>query len=365
MSSHFHARLLRQVAIGLQSHQSNNFDYLRYPLPMRQRSATHFLEGFARAKLYRHTRAVSSMVDQRMAEMEPHFEGLAWFYQRLADEKSKQTLVEVLAYRLLGPRHIRISAVQEAFWKAVPLVSGDMVVKKRSQKVGMLDGWLDDFELTNYGYPVRLRAHRLNVLNTFLLEQYRFVAPGIEVEAKPGDVVVDGGGCWGDTALYFAQKVGATGQVHVFEFSPENIELMQFNLSKNPELAPRIHLQQAAVWNRSDETLRFAEAGPGTSLGAGGLKAGTLSIDDWATRENIVKVDFIKLDIEGAEAQALEGASRVIQQHRPTLAVALYHDLADFTKLPQQIDAINLGYRFYLGHYTIHSEETILFAVKP
>lgn len=364
MPSTFQHRLLRQVAASLQSFPANNIDGLRYS-GVSSKGADTLLGLAAKGGFYRHTPSARQSIDNQIAQLEPHLEGLDWLHDRLADDTSRQTLVEVICYRLLGARSARIESVHDKYWQAAAIVNGPAITKAHTGRMQLLDGWLDDFDLSAHGWPVRLCAHKLNVLNTFLLEQYRFSAPGIDVQARPGDVVVDGGGCWGDTALYFAHQVGASGQVHTFEFSPANLVLMKANLDRNPELSPRIHLQQAAVWNRSDETLHFDEAGPGTRLGAGGLDATTLNIDDWAARTSVPAVNYIKLDIEGAEGQALEGARRVIQKHQPTLAVALYHSLADFTSLPRLIDEMAPGYRFHLGHYTIHSEETILFAVKP
>jgi FkbM family methyltransferase len=364
MTSTFHVRLLRQLASGLQTHQVNNTDHLRYPASTRSRIIDGLLGWLASARLFRHTAAISQVVDQHIATMEPHMDGFAWLYERLADETSRQTLIEVLAFRLLGSRHIRISAVHEAFWKAVPVVCTEAVEKRHTQSVSMLDGWLDDFDLKHHGYPVRLRAHRLNVMNTFLLEQYRFKAPGVNVGVKPEDVVIDGGGCWGDTALYFADQVGEKGKVHVFEFSPANLTLLNRNLGENPVLRDRIQVHQAALWDNSTDTLDFDEAGPGTTLGSGGLHARTRSIDEWAATEKVPKIDFIKMDIEGAEGKALSGARETIHSQGPRLAVALYHALEDFIKLPQLIDEIAPGYRFHLGHYTIHHEETMLFATR-
>lgn len=364
MISNFYARLLSQLTSGLQTHQANNKDHLRHPVTARIRFIDGLLGILAQAKLFRHSSAISQTVEKHIAAMEPHFEGLAWLYERLADETSRQTLIEVLAFRLLGSRHIRISAVHDAFWKSVPVVCAHAVKKRHTQSVNLLDGWLDDFDLKNHGYPVRLRAHRLNVMNTFLLEQYRFKATGLNVGVKPGDVVIDGGGCWGDTALYFADQVGEHGKVHVFEFSPANLTLMDRNLGENPALCGRIQIHQAAIWDNSTDQLTFDEAGPGTTLGTGGLHARTRAIDEWATTEKVSKIDFIKMDIEGAEGKALSGARETIKTHRPTLAVALYHALEDFTNLPKMIDEMAPGYRFHLGHYTIHNEETILFAIR-
>ena len=70
------------------------------------------------------------------------------------------------------------------------------------------------------------------------------------------------------------------------------------------------------------------------------------------------------MDIEGAELLALEGAIKTIIKFRPKLAIAIYHSMSDFVAIPYWILNLNLGYEIFIGHYTIHAEETICFA-KP
>jgi len=366
MNESFESRLLRRIAVGQLAFERRNYDWLRYGASRRRAIIDTALGMLNRFGFHYHDRkAHAKNVEQHLKELAPHLKGLSWLHDRLADESSRQSLVDVIAYRILGARHIKIKCVHERFWQAVSVVLGAPARQKRTQAVPMLDGWLDDYDLTEQGYPVHMRAHRLNVVNTFLLEQYRFRAGELQIGVKADDVVVDGGGCWGDTALYFAHHVGSGGQVHAFEFSPDNLALFKRNLKENPSLKDRIRIHEFALWDNSTDTLSFDEAGPGTTLGAGTMNAATQSIDDWADRNSILKVDFIKLDIEGAEGRALKGARTVIASQHPTLAVALYHSLDDFTALPRLIDEIAPGYDFHLGHYTIHTEETVLFAVKP
>ncbi len=74
-------------------------------------------------------------------------------------------------------------------------------------------------------------------------------------------------------------------------------------------------------------------------------------------------VTFIKLDVEGAEYEALKGAEKLIQNCRPTLAVSVYHKAQDIWELPELILSMAPEYTFYLRHYSLSSEETVLYAV--
>lgn len=81
--------------------------------------------------------------------------------------------------------------------------------------------------------------------------------------------------------------------------------------------------------------------------------------------DNIVKekVDFIKLDIEGAEQDAIDGAKETIKKHRPVLAVCIYHKAQDWYKIPQKILAIDARYKVYLRHYMEGIFESVLYFI--
>jgi len=91
-------------------------------------------------------------------------------------------------------------------------------------------------------------------------------------------------------------------------------------------------------------------------------KTTTLTIDDFVERNNIQKIDFIKMDIEGAEFAALKGAEKTLHSTSPNWRFLYIINRATFYTIPHFIASLDLGYKFYLGHYTIHTEETVLFA---
>jgi hypothetical protein len=123
------------------------------------------------------------------------------------------------------------------------------------------------------------------------------------------------------------------------------------------------------LWNVSGEVIDCFSNGPGTSLdqsrhvnGHESLQVTTISIDDLVKVKNLPRVDFIKMDIEGAELSALKGAEQTLRDFRPRLAISLYHNESDLIEIPEFINSLNLGYEFFLDHFSIHNEETVLFA---
>jgi len=220
------------------------------------------------------------------------------------------------------------------------------------------------------GIPVSLYARPAGAYRTFGLQQYRCRCLPLPIEVAPRDYVLDGGGCWGDTALYFAEKVGEGGKVFSFEFLTEHLEIMQRNLEVNPTLGHRVEIVRRALWLESGKDMDYEARGPGTRLlgGAGtspSPKVKTLAIDDFVAERKLARLDFIKMDIEGSELSALRGAERTLKHFVPKLAICVYHRLDDFFDIPDYLDALRLGYRFYLRHFSIHSEETVLFAARP
>ena len=288
-------------------------------------------------------------------------------YSLLTDGESRRWMVDLLVYAVLGRRAVRLPLDTPAYAAMARRTDArDILKRARTHSApGMRDA-LHYYELDAIGSPVHLHAHRLNVLNTFLLQQYRVDRQGVIVEPRAGDVVLDCGGCWGDTALWFADRVGPAGRVLTFEFLPANLAILRENLALNPELERRITVLPHAVWETSGETARFSEgSGPATSLlrpGAGDGAAETLSIDDLVARERLPRVDFVKMDIEGAELAALKGAAETLRRHTPRLAIAIYHQLDDWTAIPGFLRTIH-PYRFVVDHFSTHAEETVLFAM--
>ncbi|MCL1789215.1 MAG: FkbM family methyltransferase [Oscillospiraceae bacterium] len=73
-----------------------------------------------------------------------------------------------------------------------------------------------------------------------------------------------------------------------------------------------------------------------------------VKIDTLCQKENIEKVTCLKLDVEGAEAEAIRGAKSIITRHRPKMLVSMYHRTEDMFELPLLISSFYARYKFYL-----------------
>lgn len=72
---------------------------------------------------------------------------------------------------------------------------------------------------------------------------------------------------------------------------------------------------------------------------------------------------FLKMDIEGAELNALKGAEKTIRQNSPTLAIAIYHSDQDLLSIPLWIMSLGLNYKYYIRHHGVSFAEVIFYAI--
>lgn len=288
-------------------------------------------------------------------------ESFNYLYNILDNSQSKKLLLELAALRILGSTHVRLSIENSDY-----LEYHNKAREANSQEPAItlpFKNWtLNLYNFKLEGRDVSCYYIDMGIVTTFFVEQYSYPKEGVVVE--DGDYVIDGGGCWGDTAIYFSKKVN-NAKVFSFEFIPSNMELFKQNISLNSDLD--VTLVPNALSNKSGELYYVEDQGPASSISIrkeerADIEVYSMAIDDFVQKENLHKIDFIKLDIEGAELRTLEGAVETIKRFKPKLAVALYHHVDDFQSIPKFINDLSLGYKFYIGHYTPGTAETILFA---
>ncbi len=147
------------------------------------------------------------------------------------------------------------------------------------------------------------------------------VALAIRDHCRPGDVVFDVGANAGALSMMMSRLVGPRGIVCAFEASPRIIDKTQHNLVNAG--CSNVTVYHKAVWHTSGETVNLSA---GSHLndrveeGASGMSVRTLALDDFAAAADL-RPSFIKMDIEGAEFNALIGMERLLRDVRPVLVL--------------------------------------------
>ena len=369
MSSAFLSSYMREVTSSLSNWHTDNYDFYRFG-PRPQRPWKTLIADYLRRRGCLLSDKYSDEVMAAVQLVEAYLAHFEWLYNQLADDESRGILIKVLAFRALGHRRLKLPLNTSAYWDELKQMER-LANPSDFIPLSFLNWQLHRMDLNAVGVPVQLYFTPMGAHHQFVLEQYRCRSHDGDIAVEAGDYVIDAGACWGDTALYFAYRSKPDGRVLSYEFIPDNLEIMRRNLALNPDLSSRIQVIERAAWGESNLTISVQNKGPASKVSIGDTSASvagplTLAIDDLVKQHNLPRVDFIKMDIEGSELQALHGAAQTIQHYKPKLAISVYHHLTDFFKIPEYLDSIGVGYRYFLRHYTIHAEETVLFAkVNP
>jgi len=216
-------------------------------------------------------------------------------------------------------------------------------------------------DMSKNGFLEILRFRYLYDLNTCL-------NPDTEKQYFPDNLpqlpqplyFLDGGAYIGDTIQTLIAHNQIFAQIYAFEPDTENFKRLLLQTSDLSNHIP-VKLLQCGLWS-SKTVVSFND----------GLGAGSKISDDNKLKVTLVTIDdivgnnqcnFIKLDIEGAELDALEGAKRTIQKFRPRLAICCYHKPDHLWKIPIWINNLNLNYKLYLRNHQYNTFETVIYAI--
>jgi FkbM family methyltransferase len=176
------------------------------------------------------------------------------------------------------------------------------------------------------------------------------------------EVFVDCGAFDGDSIRTFIERWGGSfGRAIGIEADPVNCRRMQDYFASVPApLRSRLTALNLAV-GAAEGLVRFNTTGTaGSSIGAGEMEVRCEPLDKALGSEIPT---FIKMDIEGAETEALLGARETLKRHAPVLAVCLYHRPSDLWRIPLLIRSIQPSYRLFLRRYADDCWEEVCYAI--
>ncbi len=230
-------------------------------------------------------------------------EAFSWLYDELADQRSRETLIAYLNQRISGR-----------------------------------PGYLEPVYDPNHLFPPEV------------------------IKLKSSEIFMDCGAFDGESILDFYRamnRAGFTVTTPIYALEPDARNREQ--LVRNCRELKTLEVLHFGAWDRKT-TLRFSE-GTGATSRIGESGGAQVKVD---TIDNLLRgkpVTYIKMDIEGAETEALRGAAQTIRQYRPKLGICIYHKPADVIEIPRQIRSLNPDYKLYLRAHSYGANDVLLYAV--
>ena len=178
----------------------------------------------------------------------------------------------------------------------------------------------------------------------------------LPVLPRSTNAYLDGGAFDGDTVSLAVEQL-SPAQILAFEPDPDNFQKLAAHVAVIDVPATLFPLGIS-------DTVRFlrfrSDNGAGCAVdGTGDSQIQVVDLDSVISK---LPVDFVKLDIEGCEIEALHGARRLISERKPFLAIAGYHRWDDLWKIPALIHTINPGYTIKLRLHCANSFDAVFYA---
>ena len=175
--------------------------------------------------------------------------------------------------------------------------------------------------------------------------------------APVGETFIDVGGFNAYNSLEFIKRCPDYNAIHLFEPEPDNYR----NCVDALQGKSNIYCYSHGLSDKK-ETLRLESLGSGSKISENGtIHIQVDRLDD--VLQGRFKPTLIKMDIEGGEMQAIDGAKHTISTYHPRLALCVYHNVGDFWRIPRKILSLRSDYQIYLRHYTESIYETVMFFI--
>ena len=162
---------------------------------------------------------------------------------------------------------------------------------------------------------------------------------------KKNESFLDLGAYRGDTVEEFIHYCGDEyGEIIALEPDRRTFKKLCAYL----ENIPRSTALQKAIYSESTELTFSSKAGRQSTISDKGEQIEATTVDEICKNKTIT---YIKMDVEGAESAALDGAVETLKKQKPKLNIALYHKSVDIFELPLKIASINPDYKIHLRRH--------------
>lgn len=181
--------------------------------------------------------------------------------------------------------------------------------------------------------------------------------------AQQDDYILEGGVHNGLSTERFARAIGDKGKIFAFEAFPLFAEKSREYLEKYPNVrvvAQGLYSAKKTFYMVDNSSGSYLQEEPV----CGAEVVETTDIDSFVAENDIKKCDLLKLDIEGAEMECLQGAVKTLEKFKPKLHISIYHHLQHYFSIPILLMKNFPSYKFYMGHDCTWFNETILYAIN-
>ena len=283
-------------------------------------------------------------------------------YLLMSDEYSQNLFVELLAMQMLGEKRIQLSSFTRDLVDSYERASDQLLNSKESLIVYK---WiLKKITLKTPPMTIFTSPEGLNI--AYVDRLYCYKRGGVIVDVIAGDTVIDAGIGWGDTVVYLASKAMSNqgNKYYAFDIVEEGLHALKKQIGLNPHITNVVPVLKA-LSDKDGEVHISEESSPGSRVeGAStGRRIASITIDSFVCEQKCEEVHFIKMDIEGSEIPALNGARETIRRNKPKLAISVYHKWDDLKTIPRLINDIYPGYKFYLDCTTGFGGEAVLYCI--
>ena len=171
-----------------------------------------------------------------------------------------------------------------------------------------------------------------------------------QYEIKEGDIVIDGGAYYGMFTMLASGAVGKTGHVYAFEPDDRTSTVLANNIKANN--MGNVTVVNAGLWSKTDRLDFDAQHTESSHIVEDGVMGKTQTVDvtsiaDFCKKNRIVP-NFVKMDVEGAEQEAIRGSLDFIKRHDIHFAIASYHNKGGAEDLERMFESI--GYEANTGN---------------